>query len=59
MCCSTWAPPAVTVTVPAPEAIPFAFVTASLALEPITSFAPQLVPVPPESPPPLISILRL
>jgi hypothetical protein len=59
MCCSTWAPPVATVIVSNPAAISYAFATGLSSLEPVTSFSPQLVPIPPESPPPLVSILRL
>ena len=59
ICCSTWAPPTATVSVPAPEAISLGLAVSGPLFEPVRLFASQLVPIPPESPPPLISILRL
>jgi len=59
ICCSTWTSPPVSPTVPAPLSAPLPVRATIAALEPGTVFVAALVPIPSESPPPLVSILRL
>ena len=59
MCCSTWAPPQSPPTVPDAPAIVAVFPMVLPPIGPSTVSAIGLVPIPSESPPPLVSILRL
>lgn len=59
ICCTTWMQPPAALSVPAPLAIAFDYTTRIPSLRPTDALASRLVPVPTESPPPLILILRL
>lgn len=59
LCCSTWAPAPPTITLAAPAMLVLAPVAEVVSLSPRTVFAAGLEPIPSESPPPLISFLRI
>ena len=59
ICCSTWEAGLVTPQAPPPQWASLAFEPVIPSLGPSDTLATALVPIPSESPPPLISILRL
>lgn len=59
ICCSTWAQPPATLTVSPPVAVTLLSAAPIQALAPNEAFAAGPLPVPAESPPPRVSILRL
>jgi hypothetical protein len=59
ICCSTWAPAPATFSVVPPPATPLALATGIPQLRPSVASAARPAPIPAESPPPLISALRL
>jgi len=59
MCCSTWSPPTSGVSLPLPAAAPAMLAACLAPMAAGGELASRPVPIPAESPPPLISILRL
>jgi len=59
ICCSTWAPAPATLSVAPPPAVPLALLSGNPSLGLSAALVAAPAPIPSESPPPLISILRL